>query len=544
VLCDSRGGATSNPHGALVPCPRSPYSREMSGVSSSSGSRPFIRASACTAGACWILFGLCACGADGAAPPGGSAEPDAAEALDAAGAETAKPRPVDAAVSPSAGASATQSGFVPLPTSASTASSAATTAGPSMPVPSMSATGAPDPWTPVEDALNGQSNCRERMTGTGSQIQYQLECDPDNLWVRCSLAQDDAIECNCVNETTGQSRVYTLLPGTELETAARSSIALCNGSNAPEFSEPECEGTSNVESYSCIWSEVCTSTAELAEGLEATQLTFPSQSDCTAQNGERSLCHCSGTDQYAIVEGTNSADACAAVLPLCRSDAVPEEEESCTEPSLITDSYSCSLSRSCGKRVDLDETGDVYALAEWSLRDSYCNLGEGGAFDCFCDIPAVGSLTGTIEATVEEACVLTDEVCNSATPPQPSGPLECDLAGAEAQGGQCSGWTVCYQEVSHGAAALTTHTNLNSTCESDGNGGWSCVCNGGGVDTPPETVSAPNVIRACLNALDSCAARGNVEITESGYISIQFSEQPSAVDAGNSIDLVDATVSP
>jgi hypothetical protein len=497
----------------------------------------------------WVLLALSSCADDNTPAPGGQ-DPDAA------GTQTAKPLPADASLAADAGAladAAAPSASTAINTAAShsavlvpTTPAAMTTGLPSA-VPSQSAaptaTSSANSWVDVESPLEGQSNCREQMSGTGSRRTYRLDCEPDSLWMSCSLAADDAVECYCVNETTGESHVYTLQPGTELETAARDSITLCNGANAPELSEPECEETTSTDSYSCIWQEVCTQTADLTGGLQATEQTLPYRIDCYSQSDELSWCTCPDTGLQVLIGGVDTAESCAAAVTVCRAEVEPEEAITCTAPSLYMSPYNCSSSQTCGRRADLDEAGQAYTLADpLGYYGSLCDWVDEDTFNCSCSSPIHASLSGTLEASADDACLTMDELCNSPLPLETSGALVCGSHVANAAGGACTASASCEQALGNDSATLLARGQLYSDCEPDANGGWLCVCNGGGPDSQPESITAPNALRACLNAIDSCEARGRLEIDGNGYTSIALSDPPSAADAGIT-PAVDASVS-
>jgi hypothetical protein len=501
--------------------------------------RQIVFAKAVVAGG--VLLSFSACGNNGTAPPGDRAAVDAAAPGDAA-----KPQPaVTAAIASSdagssASAASTTTGAatfsaappVPVPS----APVALTTAVPSMPLPPASASSAPNPWVEVESPLEGQTDCREQLTGTASSCSYRLDCDPDDLWVSCSLGEEDVLNCYCANETQLDSHAYTLLPGTELETACRASLALCNGDNAPQFKQLDCEGVTTAYPYSCMWDEVCTTTAELEQGIEAMKETVDYSTTCTGQAEGRSSCSCSDSNDYFAVMIADAQDACAAVVPMCRGEVTPEQDVKCSEPELHVDPYYCSYTQICGHRASLDETGEVYGLSGWTFRDSYCSWMEGNTFNCHCTLPAGTSLIGTFQGSADDACTATYDICNSALPPEAVDQLECGSPTANAIGGACTASAACRQGFGTAYGFLTVDAGLTSACEEDGNGGWSCVCNGGLEDTAPEAIVAPSAIRACTNAIDSCAARGSVHRDEAGYVAIEISEVGASADAGEPID--------
>jgi hypothetical protein len=497
----------------------------------------------------WVLLALSSCG-DNSTPTPGGLDPDAART------QTAKPLPADASlladaavladaaapsVSSATNTAASHSGTAPIPTTPSVMTTGLPSAIASQSA-APTATSAASTWVEVESPLEGQSNCREQMTGMGSRRAYRLECEPDKLWVSCSLAAEDAVECYCVNETTGESHVYTLQSGTELETAARDGIAICNGSNAPAFSEPDCEATSSAYSYSCIWQEVCTQTAELAGGLQATEQTLPYRIDCYGQSDEQSWCTCPDTGLQVLIGGVDTAGACAAAVPVCREEVEPEEAITCTAPSLYSSSYTCSSSQTCGRRANLGDADQAYTLvAPLGYYGSLCDWVDEDTVNCSCSSPIHVSLSGMLDASLNDACLVMDEICNSPLPLEASGALVCGSHVANAAGGSCTASASCEQAIGDGSATLLARGQMYSDCEPDANGGWSCVCNGGGPDSQPESITAPNALRACLNAIDSCAARGRVEFDDNGYTLIELSDPPSAADAG--APAADASVS-
>jgi hypothetical protein len=517
------------------------------------GRRWFTGKYALSVGAGWIAIALSGCGGGGAAAPEGAVQSDAG------GMDAAKPPPADAA-SPTPSASATGAltgtqgvgtappmmtavpGVTSMPSPAMTMPAMTIPSTMPMPMPSSSV---PSAWTPVDSPLEGQSDCKERVSLTETRCSYSLDCAPDSLSSHCSIESGETY-CNCSNVNQSDYRQYTVLPGTDLETACRATIVLCNGDNAPEAQEPDCEEGSASDGYSCSWEKLCTSSVELAEGVIAVEESRPIYGSCNATGSDVSWCSCSNSNQGIEVHGVNIESACGALAPLCRSELTPDEDPYCIEPSMYVDAFSCSSSRHCGTRTDLTEAGDVYALSQTFPRDAYCTPDGENSAQCYCDSNYGRLLEGTVASEFQDACSIIDDVCHSGLLPEARGGIQCGSQSAQATGGSCTGSATCSQEFSKGESALLANAQMYSTCEPDGNGAWSCVCNGGGgLESQAETVSAPNAIRACMNAIDSCALRGHFEIAELG-IQVVFADLPDGVDAGepppDPVDPIDATV--
>jgi hypothetical protein len=498
----------------------------------------------------YVLLALGACEAERAA--------GTLYEADASAEDAASPRPADAAVAPLASVSASQSDPRPavsgIPDAAVTPTSQSdprpTASGipdaavtPTSPVASMTTAPSTAPTLPVPSTtpssgavdapeLAGQANCEGTFSGTTPTFtHYDVVCDADSLWATCSLESTE-VACVCGNTTTGQLRSYTLELGIDLETASRATVALCNGPSELASVEVDCEepGASADE---CGVATPCTRLWDLGNGVEALETTTVQRLYCYAFGPTDSSCTCADPAVTMTVHGVTIGEACAAAAPVCDSEVPVAEDISCTESALSINDLNCVSSQRCGHRVDLDETGEVFALTPAFSRDVYCfEIDEGNSL-CACSNGAADPFfTGDIAAAFDTACVIADDVCYSGAALQAVGALECGSLSVYELQGACSASADCAQDLSNGTSSIRRSAPLSSDCEPDGNGSWSCSCSGGGAETPPETVTAPTTIDACLNAMAGCAARGQLEIASNNEVDVVFSASADNSDAG------------
>jgi hypothetical protein len=505
--------------------------------------------------ACCLLLALNGCGAKTSDVPG---DPVAPVKVDAGDTGSVPSRSVDAAAplssvsqsSPSSTSSgapsmATPSGAVmtTAPSMATTSMATASIATTSITTTSMTmpmttdtttamttATGSASTGSPSEvpgSSLAGQSNCEGSFSSnTPTFTYYDLVCDPDTLWANCSLDATE-ITCVCGNRTTLEMRFYTLPLGTDLETASRAGIPLCNDQSALSAVDVQCEDTQPTSDTECSLRTTCTNVFDLGDGVQAFEETTRYPLYCTALGPTASECTCSNPFQNMTVHGVGTAEACAAAAPVCDSEVPLEEEISCTGFELSLDPGTCNATRRCGYRADLDEAGDVFALTSPFPRAAYCDEDGAGSSQCYCFAEEMNPfLSGSVLSDADTACLVADDVCYSGAPLHVNGAMECGSLSAVEVYGACSASTTCVQEFSNGTSSIQRSADMFAGCQPAGNGGWSCTCSSAFEQTLPEIITAPDAVAACTQAIEDCSPRGHLEITDSQGVAVVFSAAP------------------
>lgn len=344
------------------------------------------------------------------------------------------------------------------------------------------------------------------FSSSQTSCEVREECMSGYRYTFCTEQSEGDWSCQCSDSFTARD-----LQVSAASAPCRDVNGVCSTLATPQATgEETCEvDTQTATSTYCEMQLNCAIATPITNDISAV-LSDYRYASCSDDGDQGLSCSCSGniTTRSFTLTGTTPQEGCEPAAALC--GGVPLRtvgEEDCTVEYEYSASNSCQRQENCERTV---ASGDAEAALS-ETKTANCSTDSDDVTTCSCSNSTRSyafALGGDVDPI--DACPSAIDVCDSTDTPEPSGPIECELATQMATSDYCSATTQCTQVAVIEGVEIELHGTVSSYCQPNGDA-WYCQCTSGTASSSV-TVEADEAWDACEEVAEQCPDLVGIQI--------------------------------